>query len=86
VVAREKLPDWQWLWDDFLQEEIRIGQARPSSSTHRGGRRSSPYTQRKEEEEKGGKKNIDFSKVKCFQCHKMAHFASQCPDRKNKKP
>jgi hypothetical protein len=35
---------------------------------------------------KGGKKNIDFSKVKCFQCHKMGHFASQCPERKKKKP
>jgi hypothetical protein len=22
VVAREKLPDWQRLWDDFVQEEI----------------------------------------------------------------
>jgi hypothetical protein len=25
VVAREKLPDWQRLWDDFVQEEIRLG-------------------------------------------------------------
>jgi hypothetical protein len=27
VVAREKILDWQQLWDDFVQEEIRIGQA-----------------------------------------------------------
>jgi hypothetical protein len=34
---------------------------------------------------KGGKKkNIDFSKVKCFQCHKMGHFASQCLEKKKK--
>jgi hypothetical protein len=33
---------------------------------------------------KGGKKNIDFSKVKCFQCHKMGCFASQRPKRKKK--
>jgi hypothetical protein len=25
VVAREKLPDWSRLWDDFTQEEIREG-------------------------------------------------------------
>jgi hypothetical protein len=25
VVAQEKLPDWQRLWDDFVQEEIRLG-------------------------------------------------------------
>ena len=26
VVAREKLPDWQRLWDDFVQEETYMGQ------------------------------------------------------------
>jgi hypothetical protein len=24
VVAREKLPDWERLWDDFTQEELRV--------------------------------------------------------------
>jgi hypothetical protein len=24
VVARAKLPEWQRLWDDFVQEEIRL--------------------------------------------------------------
>jgi hypothetical protein len=33
IVAREKLPDWQCLWDDFVQEEIRLGQASGSSTT-----------------------------------------------------
>jgi hypothetical protein len=38
----------------------------------------------KQKKKKGGKKNIDFSKVKCFQCHKMGRFASQCPKKKKK--
>jgi hypothetical protein len=38
----------------------------------------------KEKKKNGGKKNIDFSKVKCFQCHKMGHFTSQCPKKKKK--
>jgi hypothetical protein len=25
IVAREKLLDWERLWDDFIQEEIRVG-------------------------------------------------------------
>jgi hypothetical protein len=34
----------------------------------------------KEKKKKGGKKkNIDFSKVKCFWFHKLGHFSSQYP-------
>jgi hypothetical protein len=80
VVAREKLPVWQRLWDDFVQEEIRIGQAGPSSSTHTEEEEGLALTGKAKgkKKRKGGKKNIDFSKVKCFHCHKMGHFASQC--------
>jgi hypothetical protein len=38
----------------------------------------------KQKKTKGGKKNIEFSKIKCFQCHKMGHFASQCLEKKKK--
>jgi hypothetical protein len=88
VVAQEKLLDWQQLWDDFVQEEIRIGQARPSSSTHVEEEEGMALTGKAngKKKRKDGKKNIDFSKVKCFQCHKMGHFASRCPKRKKKKP
>jgi hypothetical protein len=86
VVARENLPDRQRLWDDLVQEEIRIGQAGPSSSTHAEEEEGLALAGKAKgkKKKKGGKKNIDFSKVKCFQCHKMGHFASQCPERKKK--
>ena len=32
VVPRENLPDWQRLWDDFVQEKTRMGQGSGSSS------------------------------------------------------
>jgi len=32
----------------------------------------------------GGKKS-DMSKVRCFNCHKMGHYATNCPSKKSKK-
>jgi hypothetical protein len=35
---------------------------------------------------KGNEKKKDMSKVKCFACHKTDHYASQCLNKKKKKP
>ena len=67
VVAREKLPDWTRLWDDFVQEETREG-------TFQNGTQSSEenvalLTKGKG---KGGKKREkDLSKVRCYNCNKL---------------
>ena len=73
-MAREKLPDWKRLLDDFVQEETQVGQGSGSSS-------SGPQIVDEEAlaligkskgkaKKKGGKKNIDMSNVKWFICHK----------------
>ena len=88
-MAREKLLDWQRLWDDFVQEETRMGQGLCSSSSAPQivdeealvvTRKSKGKAKRKND----GKKNFNVSKVKCFICHKQGDFASQCPDMKKK--
>jgi hypothetical protein len=35
---------------------------------------------------KSNEKKKDMSKVRCFACHKIGHYASQCPNKKEKKP
>ena len=86
VVAREKLPDWQRLWDE---EETHMGQGSGSSSSAPQivDEEALALTERskgKAKRKKDGKKNLDVSKVKRFICHKQGHFASQCLDRKKK--
>jgi hypothetical protein len=67
-----------------VQEEIRLGKSSRSSSSPHIVDEEGLALASKGKKKKGGKKDIDFSKVKCFQCHKMGHFASQCPEKKKK--
>jgi hypothetical protein len=76
VMVREKLPDWSRFWDDFMQEEIREGSQEKALD--------SADNKNVALMAKGNKK--DMSKVKCFACHKTGHYASQCLNKKKKKP
>ena len=92
IVARENLPDWERLWDDFVQEELRTSSG--SSSQQRvGDDENVALAAKGKKKSKGGPKGgakpkgeqkKDMSKVKCFACHKMGHYAGQCPNRKKK--
>jgi hypothetical protein len=92
VVAREKLPSWERLWDDFVQEEKRRGYVHGSSSTSHEEENVALATTIKKKfrkVSKGGQKpkgegKKDMSKVKCFSCHKFGHYAGQCPNKKKK--
>ena len=91
--GREKLPDWERLWLDLMQEEIRRS-TRDGSSSKEDEENCSLASKEKKGKEKdsdpksssshGGKK-IDKSKVRCFNCHEVGHYATNCPLKKSKK-
>jgi hypothetical protein len=92
IVAREKLPGWERLWDDFVQEETQRGYVHGSSSTVHEEENVVLATTSKKKFKKGpkggnkskGEGKKDRSKVKCFACHKFGHYAGQCLNKKNK--
>lgn len=80
ICAREKLPNWQRLWDDRIQEETR---EEPKERKQEDGENLALVDQTKRSKgqgsKEGGKK--DLRRVKCFACHMMGHYASQCPEK-----
>jgi hypothetical protein len=81
VVAREHLPDWQRLWDDFSQEETQEEALQGSQA--KGDEDEDNVSLHAKKCRGDGKKNM--SKVKCFACHKIGHYASQCSKKKKGK-
>jgi len=92
IVAREKLPNWGRLWDDFTQEEMRVGSNHAKQQRGVNEENVALTRKGKSKTKKGssggatskGEKKRDMSKVKCFACQKIGHYASQFPNMKKK--
>ena len=96
VNGRDNLIDWEWLWSDLVQEEIRWNTRDGSSSNHddeencalagkvKKGKGQSSHS--KSDSILGGKKK-DMSKIKCFHYHELRHYPTKCLHKKiNKNP
>lgn len=94
VNGREKIPIWERLWSDLVQEEIKQNIRDGTSSKGEDEEKLSLAGKEKKgkglkshsklESSKGGKKK-DLSKIKCFYCHEFMHHATKCPHKKARK-
>jgi hypothetical protein len=92
VSGREIQPSFERLWHDCLQEESRTAtRSEPTKEEHSA--LASRFKGKKVTFQKGSQKksntkgmfkgkNIDTSKIKCFSCNKLGHFARDCWYRK----
>jgi hypothetical protein len=101
IVARENVPSWDRLWDDFVQEETRRGYVHGVGSSGvqedkenvaLGAKGKKKKTKKRgnpgghNENGKTKKGEKDLSKVRCWACQKQGHYAATCPEmRKGKK-
>ena len=76
-----------------MQEEI-IRSTRDGSSSKEDEENRALSGKAKKGKEKGchpklssshGRKKFDKSKVRCFHCHEVGHYATNCPQNKSKK-
>eukprot|EP00253_Pinus_taeda_P002957 PITA_02957 len=92
VNGREKFPGWERLWSDLVQEEIRQNIRDGSSSKASDDENYALAAKEKkdkvslsESSSSNDEKKVEKSKVRCFCCHEVGHYASNCPQRKSKK-
>ena len=100
IVAKEVMPSWERLWDDFVQEELRcsfgssgkqhISEGDENLSLWTKGKKKTSKGARQgpkggaKQQQSGGGQERDMSTVRCFACGEMGHYAGQCPKKKKK--
>jgi hypothetical protein len=85
ICARSKLPKFNKLWADCTQEESRLISKSQKTNDDENQALVAQVKKRKEREEGSPKKSKrprykkDASKIRCYNCKEMGHYAAQCP-------
>jgi hypothetical protein len=97
ISGREKLPNFDHLWTNCTQEEIRLIARGVEDSPHddnhslalhtkKGGRNKRNFKQTLRDDKTSSTscydERKDMSKIQCFRCDKYGHFVRNCPTRK----
>ena len=97
VCVRDKLPSFDKLWANCVQEESRLisrnnlqrlvdnGEQALAAHTQKGKKSKRRNTRRfpSSTPDHRARKGKDVSKVQCFRRDKFGHYARGCPERKN---
>lgn len=83
-------PSFEQMWNACNQEEARISLANHKKEEDEDNTSNAYYANHNKKggykKFKGPKKKVDLSKIECYNCHKMGHYKSQCPENlRNKK-
>jgi hypothetical protein len=93
VCERSKLSKFDKLWADCTHEECRLADQQKrlifdeqEALTSQKNKRSSFRKNNKESNSvRVPDKKIDVSKIRCYNCQKLAHFSYDCPQEKGKR-
>ena len=90
ICARKKLVKFSRLWEECSQEEARIATREEKMGSEdqaliyqskRGRRRPHHFKGKNPHHRDNNRK--DLSRIRCYTCDEIGHFAKYCPKRKN---
>jgi hypothetical protein len=90
ICARRKSHKFDKLWADCSQEESRLISKKQKVDDEENQALATQVKKIKEREEDSPRRSkkphhkMDVSKVQCFNCRKMGHYAAQCPHKHEK--